>query len=58
MEEAVILQTEFKDIEGHKSQWENLKANNPGLQKILQEIEKPGTALVFSTTIRMASPAA
>lgn len=48
MEKAVILQTEFKDVESYKSQWENLKANNPGLQKILQEIEKPGTALVFS----------
>jgi len=48
MEKAVILQTEFKDVESYKSQWEKLKANNPGLQKILQEIEKPGTALVFS----------
>ncbi len=48
MEEAVILQTEFKDVESHKSQWENLKAKSPGLQKILQVIEKPGVALVFS----------
>ena len=48
MEEAVILQTEFKGIESHKSQWENIKANNPGLQAILQEVEKPGVALVFS----------
>ncbi len=48
MEKAVILQTEFKDVESYKSQWEKLKASNPGLQKILQEIEKPGTALVFS----------
>ena len=55
MEEAVILQTEFKDIEGHKSQWENLKANNPGLQKILQEIEKPGTAQIGRATSELQS---
>ncbi len=49
MEEAVILQTEFKDIEGYKSQWENIKAHNPGLQKILHAVENPqGMALVFS----------
>ncbi len=49
MEEAKILQTEFKNIEGHKAQWENILAANPGLQKILQVIEKPeGTALIFS----------
>lgn len=49
MEEAVILRTEFKNVEGHQAQWSTLKANNPGLQKILQVIENPqGTALVFS----------
>jgi hypothetical protein len=49
MEEAVILQTSFNDVEDHASQWENLKKNNPGLEKILEVIEKPhGTALIFS----------
>lgn len=49
MEEAVILQTEFKNVEGYQAQWSKLKENNQGLQKILEVIEKPqGTALVFS----------
>lgn len=49
MEEAVILRTEFKNVEGYQAQWNNLKANSTGLQKILQVIENPqGTALIFS----------
>lgn len=49
MEEAVILQTEFNNVEDHATQWENLRSKNPGLAKILDVIEKPqGTALVFS----------
>ena len=49
MEEAVILQTEFNNVEDYSKQWESLKANNAGLSKILEVIEKPqGTALVFS----------
>lgn len=49
MEEAVILQTEFNNVEDYAKQWETLKANNPGLTRILEVIEKPqGTAVVFS----------
>jgi hypothetical protein len=49
MEEAVILQTDFNNVEDHATQWQNLKNNFPGLNKILEVIEKPqGTALIFS----------
>jgi hypothetical protein len=49
MEEAVILQTSFNDVEEHSTQWESLKAGSTGLTKILEVIEKPhGTALIFS----------
>ncbi|MEW6710781.1 MAG: DHH family phosphoesterase [Candidatus Riflebacteria bacterium] len=49
MEEAVILQTEFNNVEDYSSQWDKLRKANPGLEKILEVIEKPqGTALVFS----------
>ena len=48
MQEAVILQQEFTNVEGYQAQWNRLKEGSTGLQKILQVIEKPGTALVFS----------
>ncbi|GAB4279886.1 MAG: hypothetical protein Kow0029_24040 [Candidatus Rifleibacteriota bacterium] len=49
MEEAVILQTEFKNVEGYANQWHELKSKYEGLKKIIEVIEKPqGTALVFS----------
>lgn len=49
MNEAVILQTEFKDVGEHKSQWNELLANNEGLKKILDVVNNPqGDALIFS----------
>lgn len=49
MQEAVILTTEYKNVEGYAAQWNNIKAKDAGLQKILNVIDKPqGTALVFS----------
>ncbi|PKL46738.1 MAG: hypothetical protein CVV42_15340 [Candidatus Riflebacteria bacterium HGW-Riflebacteria-2] len=48
MQEAVILQQQFKDVEGYQAQWNRLKEGSTGLQKILQVIGEPSTALIFS----------
>lgn len=48
MQEAVILQQQFKDVEGYQAQWNRLKEGSSGLQEILQVIEKPSVALIFS----------
>ncbi|MBF0502184.1 MAG: hypothetical protein HQM09_18735 [Candidatus Riflebacteria bacterium] len=49
MQETMILTTPINCNEGHKSQWEALRAGNAGLAKILEAVEKPlGTALIFS----------
>ncbi len=48
MEQAAILQTELTNIEEHINQWKSLKEKNKGLQKILEVIEKPGKAVIFS----------
>jgi hypothetical protein len=49
MEQAVILQTDFNNVEEYASQWQKLRETSPGLEKILEVIEKPhGTALIFS----------
>ena len=49
MQEAVILQKDFNNVEEHIAQWEGLKAKSPGMQKILEVIEKPeGKAVIFS----------
>lgn len=48
MQEAAILQQEFKNVEGYQAQWNRLKEGSGGLQKILQVITEPSTALIFS----------
>ncbi|MFZ2956730.1 MAG: DHH family phosphoesterase [Candidatus Ozemobacteraceae bacterium] len=49
MQETMILTNPIRCDEGHKAQWDGLRAANAGLAKILEAVEKPqGTALIFS----------
>ncbi|NLM17918.1 MAG: hypothetical protein GX221_09395 [Candidatus Riflebacteria bacterium] len=48
MQGSQILEKDFyKNTTDYASQWEQLKNESPGLQKILKDIETPGHAIVF-----------
>ena len=48
MSETKILSIDFTNVEDHETQWKKLLETNNGLQRIIQVIEKPGKAIVFS----------
>ncbi|HRY28604.1 MAG TPA: DHH family phosphoesterase [Elusimicrobiota bacterium] len=49
MSESVLVANAAKCSESHKAQWESLRSQNPGIDKILAAAGKPqGLALVFS----------
>ena len=48
MIESKIFDIDFTKVEDHAAQWAKLAQTNEGLKKILDVVNKPGKALVFS----------